>query len=80
VGGTGVHVYAEARDASYFQRTETSTAFRDEYERHKQQTDADLDDISLGLNALKEIAGSMGEVRASHLTELSPAACVCVCV
>jgi len=51
----------EGRDASYFQRTETSTAFRDEYERHKQQTDADLDDISLGLNALKEIAGSMGE-------------------
>jgi hypothetical protein len=79
-GRHGVYGYAEGRDASYFQRTETSTAFRDEYERHKQQTDADLDDISLGLNALKEIAGSMGEVRTSHLTELSPGACVRVCV
>lgn len=54
---------AEGRDASYYQRTEHSTAFRQEYDASKQQTDAALDDISLGLSALKEIAGGMGEVR-----------------
>eukprot|EP00238_Polyblepharides_amylifera_P008032 CAMPEP_0196580358 /NCGR_PEP_ID=MMETSP1081-20130531/28582_1 /TAXON_ID=36882 /ORGANISM="Pyramimonas amylifera, Strain CCMP720" /LENGTH=269 /DNA_ID=CAMNT_0041900207 /DNA_START=95 /DNA_END=902 /DNA_ORIENTATION=+ len=49
------------RDATYYQSTEQSRAFRQEYELAKRRQDDDLDDISRGLGKLKDLANNMDE-------------------
>jgi len=49
------------RDKSYYEQTETSKAFRGEFELAKIRQDKDLDDISRGVTQLKHIADDMGQ-------------------
>ncbi|XP_074332078.1 syntaxin-71-like [Apium graveolens] len=48
-------------DSDYFQHTEDTNAFRQEYEMRKMKQDEGLDDIAEGLHTLKNMAHDMNE-------------------
>jgi len=50
-----------SQDASYYEHTEESRQFKSEFELAKIRQDKDLDEISKGVDTLRNLAGDMGE-------------------